>query len=315
MMLYETPDNPCPAGARVQRVTTQDGVELRAAHWPAPAPHGPGTVVICQGRSEFIEKYFEVIGELQARGFGVVAFDWRGQGGSQRALKNPRKGHVDDFTLYWQDIAAMEQHLLPQCAKPWFGLGHSMGGAILLDMAGSGVNIFDRLVLTAPMLDIYGLKYPQASRLVIATLDALGLGGAYAPGGGNTAGNTLPFAHNVLTSDPTRYRRTANILATAPQIGLGHCTIGWLDAAFRLIKKLADPEFPRRTLTPILILGAGNDKVVDQRAVEAFAHRLKVGRLITLPHCEHEIMMENNTLRAEFWAAFEAFIPGETGAA
>jgi len=315
MLLYETPDNPCPAGAQVQRLTTQDGASLRAAYWPAPVSKGPGTVVICQGRTEFIEKYFEVIGELLARGFCVVAFDWRGQGGSQRALQNPRKGHVDNFTLYWQDITTVQQQILPHCPKPWFALGHSMGGAILLDMAGSQVNIFDRLVLTAPMIDIFGLKHPKASRLLIAALDALGLGGAYAPGGGDTAGSTLPFAGNVLTSDFGRYTRTAECLAAAPQIGLGHCTIGWLNAAFRLMHKLAEPEFPRRTLTPILVLGAGSDKVVDPRAVEAFTHRLKAGRLITLPHCEHEILMETNNIRAQFWAAFDAFLPGETSPA
>jgi lysophospholipase len=313
MHLYETPDNPCPRGAQVLSVKTEDNITLRAAHWPSLAHTSRGTVIICQGRTEFIEKYFEVIGELQARDFCVVAFDWRGQGGSQRALKNPRKGHIDDFSLFWQDIAAIERHILPQCPKPWFGLGHSMGGAILLDMAGSGVNIFDRLILSAPMVDIYGLKHPKATRLLIAALDALGLGGAYAPGGGDTAGSTLPFANNVLTSDLGRYSRTAEALAAAPQIGLGHCTIGWLDAAFRLIQKLADPEFPRRTLTPILILGAGSDKVVNQRAIEAFTHRLKAGRLITLLQSEHEILMERDTIRAQFWAAFDAFLPGEKG--
>ena len=319
MPLYETPDNSCPPGATVRDIVTTDKVHLRVAVWPASRLEGdaqiasaPGTIVICQGRSEFIEKYFETIAEFQARGFCVVAFDWRGQGGSQRALRNPRKGHVDDFELYWQDIFAIEQQILPACPKPWFGLGHSMGGSILLDMAGSGVLCFVRVVVTAPMVDIFGLKYPKATRLLVSVLDALGLGGAFAPGGGNTAGNTLPFANNVLTADLKRYARTADILALAPQIGLGHCTLGWLDAAFRLMHKLNQPDFPRRTLTPILVLGAGQDKVVDQRAVESFAHRLKAGRLITLPHCEHEILMERDTIRAQAWAAIDAFLPGET---
>ena len=45
-----------------------------------------GTVVVLGGRAEFIEKYFEVIGELLARDFAVAALDWRGQGGSARRL-------------------------------------------------------------------------------------------------------------------------------------------------------------------------------------------------------------------------------------
>ena len=66
-----------------------------------------GTVAIFAGRAEFIEKYFEVVGRLLARGFAVATLDWRGQGGSARQLKNPRKGHIDDFSLFERDLNAL----------------------------------------------------------------------------------------------------------------------------------------------------------------------------------------------------------------
>lgn len=317
--LFETPENPVPAGAELHNLTTKDGVQLRAAMWPSrtigPARNASsaGTILLCQGRSEFIEKYFELVEEFLARGFCVVAFDWRGQGGSQRALPNPRKGHVDDFSLYWQDIDAITRDILtPHCPKPWSALGHSMGGAILLDMAGSVKNFpLERLVLTAPMIDLYGLKNPGFSRFLASALNVLGLAGRYAPGGGDTMGNTLPFAGNVLTSDPARYARSAEVLNQHPQIGLGHPTVGWIHAAFRTMDKLMQPEFPRRTYTPTLILGAGADRVVSLHAIEAFAHRLKAGRLIILPHAEHEILVERDVFRAQFWAAVDAFLPND----
>ena len=31
-----------------------------------------------------------------------------------------------------------------------------------------------------------------------------------------------------------------------------------------------------------------------------------------LPTARHEILMETDAIRAQFWAAFDAFIPGET---
>ena len=58
------------------------------------------------GRAEFIEKYYETIRDLLDRGLSVAIFDWRGQGGSARQLKNPRKGHIDDFSLYERDFSA-----------------------------------------------------------------------------------------------------------------------------------------------------------------------------------------------------------------
>ena len=48
-----------------------------------------------------------MIDELRGRGFAVATMDWRGQGGSERALRDDsRKGYVRDFAEYDQDLAA-----------------------------------------------------------------------------------------------------------------------------------------------------------------------------------------------------------------
>ena len=99
------------------------------ARWPVP--NARGTVVICTGRAEFIEKYFETVAELIARRFDVVIMDWRGQGGSERELADRAKGHIDDFGTYERDLAALIRQILqPFCPQPWFAVAHSMGGAI-----------------------------------------------------------------------------------------------------------------------------------------------------------------------------------------
>ena len=102
--LVATPRNPIPPGARVYALNAVDNVSLRMARFSPPgAPRA--TVALFQGRAEFIEKYFETIDDLLARGFEVVTLDWRGQGGSERELANPRKGHVDDFAQYQRDLS------------------------------------------------------------------------------------------------------------------------------------------------------------------------------------------------------------------
>ncbi|RFB78287.1 alpha/beta hydrolase [Methylovirgula sp. 4M-Z18] len=307
------PDNPAPPGGEICVIEASDGVILRGARWqPSEGKAARGTVVICPGRSEWIEKYFEVVGDLRDRGFHVVAFDWRGQGGSVRQLKNPRKGHVEDFAEYGLDMdAVVQQVLIPHCPKPWFGLAHSMGGAILLMLARRGHDAFERVVLSAPMLDIHGLKYPRFLRLLARGLNAIGLGRAFVPGGSSSNGHLHPFAGNVLTSDERRYKRSLNMMAHHPQLGLGSPTVAWIHAAFRRMDGLMDPEVPRHIITPILIIACGADKVVDTPTTERFAARLKAGRFITIPYAQHEIMMERDALRDQFWAAFDAFIPGK----
>ncbi|HLW93670.1 MAG TPA: alpha/beta hydrolase [Roseiarcus sp.] len=313
MKLIATPENPIPPGAIVSQARAIDGAQLRAARW-VPTTAKRGTVTILQGRAEFIEKYFEVAGELLARGFAVAAIDWRGQGGSQRQLKNPHKGHIDDFSFYERDLSALVDDVLgPSCPQPWFGLAHSMGGAIMLGIARAGRCPFERLVLTSPMVGLVGQRLPWLNRFVVETLDTLGFGGAFAPGGGSTSYSVKPFAGNVLTSDQRRYARTARVLETAPELALGGATIGWLNAAMRAMAEFEAPEFAREIATPTLVLASGADRVVDTEATERFASRLRTGRLIVIDGAEHEVMVEQDRYRDLFWAAFDQFIPGVEG--
>ena len=315
MHLVETPENPVPPLALVEELRAVDKIRLRAARWIPERP-ARGTVAVFGGRSEFIEKYFETIADLLKRDFVVVALDWRGQGGSERQLKNPRKGHIDDFSLYERDLNALvRQTLEPHCPKPWFGLCHSMGGAILLRIAEAGRCPFDRLVLSSPMIAISGLRAPKSIRGLVEALDALGLGGAFAPGGGNAIGALQPFVGNVLTSDPVRYARTASVVKADPSIALGGLTVGWLHAAFRQMRRFEDPDFPRATSVPTLVIASGADRVTDTRATERFAERLRAGRLIVIEGAQHELLMERDVFRDQFWAAFDAFVPGVEGAA
>jgi lysophospholipase len=308
MKLVLTPDNPAPPDGIVSSVRAADGVEIRVVRWhPQGAPRG--AVVLAGGRAEFIEKYFETAGELLARGFAVVAFDWRGQGLSGRELPNRRKGHIDDFLIYERDLGAVvEQALEPFCPRPWFALAHSMGASVLIQQARGGRSPFERVALTAPMIEICGVHLPRGARFLAETLNVLGLGAAYIPFGKGQLPSV--FDGNRLTGDWARFMRNANVAAAEPDLCIGDPTIGWVDAAFRLIDEMADPEYPRRTLTPILIFAAGADRVVSTPHIERFGNRLKAGRVVMLDHSEHEILQERDFIREQFWAGFDAFIPG-----
>jgi lysophospholipase len=309
--LVATSDNPVPPGAVVSAIAARDGVLLRAVRWMPRESPPRGTVAIFPGHSEFIEKYAEVAGELLARGLAVAALDWRGQGGSMREVRNARKGHVDDFSHYRRDLAALiEQVLEPFCPRPWFGLAHSMGAAILAAAAHDGFLPFERQVLVAPMLKIAVIRRPGPARLLARTLDVLGFGGHFVPGGGATAMNTRPFENNPLTSDPVRYARNAAIIAAAPHLAVGAPTIGWINAAFRLCALFEDADYPRETFLPTLVFACGGDRIVDTPMIERFATRLKAGWHILVPYARHELLMERDVFREQFWAAFDAFVPG-----
>jgi lysophospholipase len=310
-VLLETPDNPIPTKPVVMQVKTSDGVLLRVARWRPTARRVRGTVCILQGRAEFIERYFETIGELRRRGFAVVAFDWRGQGRSGREVDNPRKGHVKDFSRYRRDLEAVRAEVLaPHMPEPHFALAHSMGGAIALLGAREGWLPFERLVTTSPMVDLCIVRITHVRRTSARLLRWLGFGKSFVPGGGETPISTKPFEGNRLTGHARRHARNAALATAMGEGAIGDPTICWTDAAFRLMSRFRDPRFALGIRVPTLIVAAGADPVCATPAIERFAARLKAGHAIVIPGSRHEILMERDAIREEFWAAFDAFIPG-----
>lgn len=305
-------ERPVPEGARVGTLTTPDGVVLRYARWEGLGPHRRGTVVICQGRSEFIEKYFEVIDELRGRGFGVLAFDWRGQGGSQRLTRNGAKGHIRRFGDFQTDLeAVMTAIALPECKPPFHALGHSMGGAVLIEAAKAGRIWFDRVVLSAPMVRLKQVPAQGFMRGLFTAASLAGLSRRLVPGGTLKPTSQKPFAQNLVSSDPVRYALIGSYADIDKRLGLGAPTIGWVRAALEVTARFARPFYAETIRQPMLLIAGSRDGLVDTPAVEAFGRRLKAGHTVVVQGAMHEVMMERDALRAEFWAAFDAFVPGE----
>ncbi|HVT55302.1 MAG TPA: alpha/beta hydrolase [Xanthobacteraceae bacterium] len=310
MTLHSIPANPVPEGAVTGHLTTPDNIKIRFARWNPTMPR-KGTVCIFGGRGDMIEKYFEAIGDLRARGFAVAIVDWRGQGGSQRLLSDPRKGYVRNFADYQLDLEVfMREVVLPDCPSPFFALAHSMGGAIVLEALRQGRRWFDRVVLSSPMIGLYGRLGTPFVRFATRAGVLVGLGRAYIPGGGPFAITNKPFLGNLVTSDPVRYQRAASVVEAAPELGMGSPTFRWASTALKTMLRLQDPLYPSSLRQPMLILAAGADQIVSTVAIERFAVRLRAGSHLVVPGSKHELMMERDVFRTQFWAAFDAFIPG-----
>jgi lysophospholipase len=310
MTLVSIPANPVPEGAFTGAIKTPDGAELRFARWAPPAGR-KGTVCVFTGRAEQIEKYFETVRDLRDRGFAVAMIDWRGQGHSSRRLRDPRKGYVRNFSEYEIDVETfVQQVVLPDCPPPHFALAHSMGGAVMLRVAHSGKRWFDRMVLSAPMIDLNGHRTSLLPRALLRVLRLAGQGGRYIPGGGNEPVGAASFVNNPLTSDPVRYARNAAILEEDPTLGIASPTVAWADTAFTAMRGFRARDYPLQIRQPLLMLAASNDTIVSTPAIEEFAYHLRAGSHLVIAGAKHEILQEQDRYRAQFWAAFDAFVPG-----
>lgn len=285
-------------------------VKLRAARFEAD---GAGLCLLLNGQTEFIEKYFEVIDELKGRGFSVVTFDWRGQGGSDRLLPDRRKAHVADFAAYDQDLDMVIRDVVKPFAaarntEP-VAIAHSMGGAILVRRLHDVPGEFAACILSAPMLGITprGLPWWLVERIA-GRLNRNGPSPDFVWGMGKRDQLKLSFAQQIVTSDPKRYARTQALLAADPELRLNSPTWGWLGAALHAIALLGEPGYAESIETPALLIGAGHDRVCDTEAVRDFARRMPHADYVEIKDAQHEILMERDPLRAQWWAATDAFL-------
>lgn len=309
-----TDSNPAPKVTANGFVDTPDGFSIRYAWFRTGDHPAKGTIVVLQGRNETIEKYFETISGLLAAGFDVVAFDWRGQGGSQRFFSRLDSGYVESFDQYATDLETIfDEVVLPDCRPPFFMLAHSTGALVALYVAPSYVNRVRRMVLSAPFLGlpVSDLKN-GATRFITRAMGFLGLGNLYVSGG-PAERMRKPFEVNALTSDPERYARNIAISAEHPDLGLGGPSASWMSAVYDAIDVVSDPAHMARTTIPTLVFMAGDEWVVSNDAIAAMTGRLRSASLVTIDGARHEMLHETDLYREQLIAALHAFIPGSGG--
>jgi lysophospholipase len=86
--------------------------------------------------------------------------------------------------------------------------------------------------------------------------------------------------------------------------------VAWADSAFTAMRGFRAANYPLEIRQPILMLAASNDSIVSTSAIEEFAYHLRAGSHLVIAGSKHEILQEQDRYRAQFWAAFDAFVPG-----
>jgi lysophospholipase len=308
--LVNIPSNPMPEGARVGFFKTSDNVQLRYATWPKSVGPQRGTICLVQGRTEFIEKYFETVADFRKRGFAVATFDWRGQGGSARLIGNRKLGYVDRFEDYWTDLHSFHgEILLPDCPPPFYLVGHSMGGLASLLAGANDRMMFDRVFLSAPMLALDRQPMSMAGMARLGeTLSFLGLGQMPVGRRADKPMSETTFPGNPLTGDLIRYMRSVDTIRARPDLEIGVPTVRWAAAAFGAMAEAGRDSFPARIRVPLLMLAAARDEVVSTAAIEQLGLRMRTGRHVVIAGARHELFMETDVIRGQVLAAFDAFI-------
>jgi lysophospholipase len=296
-------DWPKPKGGGCWWVEAADGARLRAGVFH---PEGParGSVILSPGRTEPIEKYVEVIGELQARGFVVLVHDWRGQGLSDRIMVSRLYGHARGWRPFTADYAHLLDIFAAELPKPWIGVGHSMGGGLTTLALAEGEARLSAAVLSAPMLGVNTGARPLASVRKLSFLMNF-------VGQSRNLVQPMPdpldemFETTILTHDKARWDRTKAQMIACPDLRLGGITWGWLAFALVLTDRVAVSKRMDSLPIPFAVVAAEKEQLVINAASKAVAARAPKGSYEEVAGAYHEILMETDERRAVFWRVFD----------
>ncbi len=299
----EIEGNPPPVGAQVRWLRGAKGRRLRMCVAPGIAGKAArGTVIVCPGRTEYIEKYFEVGRELQDMGFAVLILDWPGQGLSDRLLPDALKGHIDNFSTFMNALSKALDEQNETLPRPHVALAHSMGGAIALAAITQQMVKVEAAAFSAPM---WGLKDRFMGMKYLAwAMRTLGRGNMFAV----KPTPRTTFEENFVTHSRERWEINEQLIEASPQLELGPITWNWLSASLDVIDRFAKPGALEHVTCPVMIATAGEEALVDNDSHHRVSRHLTNVERIFIEHSRHEILMETDDIREQFWAAFKRLL-------
>ncbi|MDA9034273.1 alpha/beta hydrolase [Hyphomicrobiales bacterium] len=295
-----------PKGINSYFIPMDDGIKLRVCFWKNKLKETNGTILLQQGHNEFIEKYYETIQEFLDKNYSVIAFDWRGQGMSDHELGDVHKAFIKDFKRHDRDLKYILEEIIDNYfPKPLIGIGHSMGGCIMLSAFHDHPKKFSKGILSAPML---GFRNEHFLRTASSLMSIFKKDTDYLLGSKPSMGEETPFSKNDLTTDKVRYQRNINLAREYPDIRLWGITNAFAKAVNKRFKIIRKKGWAEKISTKVLFINSIYDKVVYSKSIDKMKERLLNSKIVHFKSTEHEVFMERDIHRKRLWKEIEKFM-------
>lgn len=272
-----------------------------------------GAVVISYGFTENARKYSELIWYFLLNGYSVCLLEHRGHGFSARDVDDPNVVWIDDWRRYTADLIRFTETVATQYAgdRPLVMYGHSMGGGIGAALLENRPTLFDKAVLSCPMIAPVTAGIPNTVAAAAAeVVCGMGFGKSRVVG-------QKRFSEQM---DMTPYRGACEARVrwyhrqrcATPEYQTNAASYQWVREALRLSKAVLDPKACARIETPIQLFQAGRDVWVLNEPENLFARRVRDGggrvRFERFPDSVHEIFSMPNDTLADYYGRLFAFL-------
>ena len=280
-----------------------------------------GEVVLFHGYTEGITKFYECIYYFLKEGYDVSMMEHRGHGRSYRMISDrfkvllpSEKDMLEDMHYFVTEIVGKDAGS-GQGRKALYLYGHSMGGGLGARFIEEWPEVFDRAILTSPMLALNNGNTPKwlmvlAAKIIIAA----GKGEQLIPG-------SVPFNPEDKEGDydgssatsRERYAWYHSFQLSHPDYQTSATT--WITALtfFRITKAVTAASKCAAVKCPVMLFQAEDDNMVGADGQERFMARIPagLGRMKKIPGSRHEIYRSSSDVLEKYWPAVFDFLEGK----
>ena len=288
-------------------LTGFDGARLYWASYMCD--HPVCSMVILHGFTESAEKFSELAYYFMQAGCHIYLLEQRGHGRSERAVEDLTLTHVNRFEDYIRDFERFMEEIVPK-DLPRMLHAHSMGGAVAALYMEKHPDVFEKAILSAPMIAPQRGGFPMfAAKLACLVPIVFGKGNRRTFISGEYPGHE-EFQDSCATSR-ARFDYYEQIRTATPVFQNFSPTYRWTLEALRVTPKILRKSAPEGIRTEILLLQAELDTMVIPDVQRKFIDRVPRGQLVEVTGAKHEIYRSHDGVLRPVTERMLAFInPG-----
>lgn len=279
------------------------GQKLYFEHYRTDDPKA--TVVILHGFTESIGKFYETAYYFLTSGFHVWMLQQRGHGKSFRGTQDPALVKIE----HYEDLILDLHHFVTEQVKkavdteryPLYLFGHSMGGGVSGCYLERYPGVFEKAVLSSPMMELNSGGTPAwLAASYAALMKLLKKGEKYMPGSTPFSGE--PDFANSCSNCEERYNYWFEVIKAHPEYQMSCSAITTALELLKLTREVTAKKNCRRVRTKVLLIQAGKDTMVKSGGQDAFIRGIgEWGKKIVLPEAKHEIYFGQDKDLQIYW--------------
>lgn len=292
-------------------VEREEGRKLYVVIYRADRPRG--LVMVSHGFTENAEKYKELLYYFVKMQYHVCMVEHCGHGRSYRLTEDPSLVHVDSWERYVEDFLYVTH--LAQKAQPELPLylyGHSMGGGIAAAAAAKEPDLFEKVILSSPMIRPQTGDVPwKTAQQIAAHFCRTGRAMRYVIGQRSyEGGGSFEESCGISRARFDYYRQKEHLNQC---FQLSAASYGWLREAGALNHYLQHSGW-KKIKAPILLFQAEKELLVSKREQERFIRKLyrrgisPQAALIRVPGTKHEIFNSSGHVLEQYWRQVFRFL-------